>query len=141
VSKGRYKIVEKSNDIYELYEDGEFLVQFKRENLRQDLCKLHRSSHWVGCILRLFRREYPLPPPTDTRSDLERLIDRYREEGLADYLRSKGFKVVRPLRVSDREIITFLESQGYEIEGLLNDSYYSTAANYLKSSILDKSRP
>jgi hypothetical protein len=140
VSNARYKLVEKSNDIYELYEDGEFLIRFTRETCRQDLCKLHRSSHWVGCILRLFRREYPLPPPADTRSDLERLIDRFREEGLADYLRSKGFKVVRSLKVSDREIITFLESQGYEIEGLLNDSYYSTKENRSKRSVLDKSR-
>jgi hypothetical protein len=41
-------------------------------------------------------------------------------------LRSKGLRVVKPLWVSDREIISYLESNGYVIEGLLDGAYYST---------------
>ncbi len=38
-----------------------------------------------------------------------------------DYLRGKGLRVVKPLGISDRMIIDFLESKGYLISGMLDD--------------------
>jgi hypothetical protein len=33
---------------------------------------------------------------------------------------------VKPLEATDKELIAFIESQGYIVEGLLDGAYYST---------------
>ena len=137
MGKAHYRLIQKSEGLFELYEDGKFLVKFTRDTFRSELEKLNRSSNWIGSILRLFHNKYPLPSPSNvSRSDLERLVDRLKEEGLADYLRSKGFRVIKPLWVSDREVISFLESKGYAIDGLLDGAYYSTADKALEVKAL-----
>jgi hypothetical protein len=140
VGKAHYRLIQKSEGLFELYEDGKFLVKFTRGSFRSELEKLNRSSNWIGSILRLFHNKYPLPSPFSVRSDLERIVDRLKEEGLADYLRSKGLRVIKPLWVSDRELISFLESKGYVIEGLLDGVYYSTEDKALdvKALVEDK---
>ncbi|OHE56247.1 MAG: hypothetical protein A2Z47_09705 [Thermodesulfovibrio sp. RBG_19FT_COMBO_42_12] len=140
MGKAHYRLIQKSEGLFELYEDGKFLVKFTRDTFRSELEKLNRSSNWIGSILRLFHNKYPLPSPVIVRSDLERLVDRLKEEGLADYLRAKGFRVIKPLWVSDRELISFLESKGYAIDGLLDGAYYSTADEALdvKALVEDK---
>lgn len=50
----------------------------------------------------------------------------YGEFVLADYLRSKGLRVVKPMPVSDVDIVNILESKGYLISGMLGDVYYET---------------
>jgi hypothetical protein len=85
------------------------------------------SQNWVGSMLRLFLKKFPPPVQVSKRTDLERLKDQMGVEGLADYLRSKGFRVVKKISVKDLEIIQYLEKSGYEVQGLLNDDvYYET---------------
>ena len=111
---GRYEFIALSPDRFELIEDGTSLVVFTRGTFRQSLTSLGRSSQWIGSILRLFLKRYPPPVrPEAPKSPLERVVDRLGESGLADYLRSKGMKVVKPLNVSDWSVIEFLESKGY----------------------------
>ena len=126
MSKARYRIDRASEEHFELFEDGILLVCFTRQTFRKEMEGLHRSSNWVGAMLRLFLKRYPLPSPTYVRSAFERLFDSVGESGLADYLRSKGLRVVKNLPVPDGEIIRYLEAQGYAIEGLIGDIYYTT---------------
>jgi len=134
---GHYDIKQVSEDCFDLYEDGAFLCMFSRDTFRESLTGLGRSSNWVGSILRLFNKKYPLPFTACSMSKFERALAIRGESGFAEYLRFKGFKVVKPLDVTDREIIDFLESKGYIVEGLLTDVYYETRI-YHKSRFEEK---
>jgi len=126
VSKARYRIDRASEEHFELFEDGILLVRFTRQTFRKEMEDLQRSSNWVGAMLRLFLKQYPLPSPTYVRTAFERLFYSVGELGLVDYLRSKGLRVVKNMTVPDAEIIRYLELQGYAIEGLIGDIYYNT---------------
>lgn len=110
--------------VFELYDNGNLLTKFSRKTFREDLRFVGRGENWIGSILHLFSKKYPrkYSCPTQNRS----LLDRIGEERLVEYLRSKGFRVFKNLEVSDRDIIRCLETMGYSIEGILDDSYYST---------------
>jgi hypothetical protein len=72
-------------------------------------------------------KEFPITPIPYSRNDLERAIDGFGEDGLAEYLRSKGFRVTKSIKnVSDKEIIRYLETKGYIIQGLLDGYYYDS---------------
>lgn len=134
-SAPRYKITCDSPGSFSLYEDGVFLAKFTRSTFREELTKLCRSSNWVGAILRIFLKRYPSPVDWVERRALDRAIDNYKETGLAEYLRSKGFRVTKLINnVTDEEVITLLESKGYVIEGLLHGAYYCTSSNNLSQS-------
>jgi len=109
---------------FELYECGNLLVKFARRSVREKLESLGRGNNWIGSILRLLEKKYPFKYscPSQNRS----LFERIGEERLSDYLRFKGFRVFKNLEVTDRDIVRYLETKGYSIEGLLDDSYYST---------------
>jgi hypothetical protein len=126
MGKARYDIVQLSDDLFEIFEDGISLVKFKRSNFRTSLEVLNRSSNWIGSILRLYLKKYPPPRVHPIRTDFDRLYDKIGETGLVDYLRSKGLRVIKPLQFTDMDIIKFLESRGYVIEGLAGDHYYCT---------------
>jgi hypothetical protein len=126
MGNARYNIVQLSDDLFEIFEDGISLVKFKRSNFRTSLEVLNRSSNWIGSILRLYLKKYPPPRVHPIRTDFDRLYDKIGETGLVDYLRSKGLKVVKPLQFTDMDIIKFLESRGYVIEELTGDHYYCT---------------
>ena len=126
---GRYDIREIAEDRFELYEDGLYLCQFSRFTLRECLVSVGRSSNWVGSILRIFLKKFPAPYPINSCTPLERVISIFGEFGLADYLRAKGYRVVKPIDVSDNLIIDYLESKGYVVSGLLNDAYYETSSS------------
>ena len=122
-----YRILEVSQGVYELYEKGSLLAKFTQKTFREELDRLGRSSQWIGCILRQLNSKYPLACPPRFESALARVESIMREKGLADYLRSKGLRVVRQLKaVSDMEVIERLESLGYVIEGLVDGAYYSS---------------
>jgi len=122
---GKYTILKDSN-AFALYENGVLLAKFKRSEFREALLALGRGNNWVGSMLRLFLKQYPPPCSVRIRSDFNRAVDKYGEQGFADYLRSKGFRVTKKLGVQDKEIIDYLESCGYYIEGLLDGMYYSS---------------
>jgi hypothetical protein len=126
MGNARYNIVQLTDDLFEIFEDGIYLVKFKRSNFRTSLEVLNRSSNWTGSILRLYLKKYPPPRVHPIRTDFDRLYDKIGETGFVDYLRSKGLRVVKPLQFNDMDIIKFLESRGYVIEGLTGDYYYST---------------
>jgi len=124
---GRYKVVESSPERFTLLEDGEPIAFFKRENLRYSLEELGRGSNWVGSMLRIFLKSFPPPSPKYVRTNLDRMVSAGGEKGVADYLRSKGLRVVKDLKgISDMELISFLEGKGYSVEGMLGDVYYKT---------------
>jgi hypothetical protein len=126
---GKYKITQRYEGIFELFEEGVCLCKFRRDNFRECMDSLSRGSNWVGAILRIFLKQYPAPVTHNVRSDFERLCDKLGESGLAEYMRSKGLKVVKNINISDDEIIKFLESKGYIIEGLVGDVYYDSRIN------------
>jgi hypothetical protein len=130
LNKKTYLIVDKGNDTFELQFDSRPLVTFTRKTFRDQMEAYAQgngySRNWVGSILRLFLKKFPAPIQSKKRTDLERLKDQIGIEGLADYLRSKGFRVVKKISVKDSEIIQYLEQMGYEIQGLLHDVYYET---------------
>jgi len=141
----RYRFESLGSDAFELYEDGVFLLRFTRFSFRSDfetftvnsLEPLY-SSNWIGSILRLFLKKFPSPFPVSKRNDSDRLIVRYGEFAMVEYLRSKGFHVVKEIVVSVKELIEALESRGYIIEGLINDCYYnSTCKNNRARSLPD----
>jgi len=130
MSNSRYSFENLGNDVFELYESGVFLFKFTRSSFRS-VCESfalekNLSSKWVGSILRLFLKDFPSPLPVSKRNDSERLIVRYGESAMVEYLRSKGFHVSRVIDVSLRDLVGALESRGYVIEGLLNDCYYNS---------------
>ncbi len=136
-SKGRYAFLPLSEDpfssdaVFELYEDGKHLVTFCFKTIREDLRVLGCSENWIGSILRLLDKYYPRRysyPVSQQRS----VLDRFGEDKLVDYLQAKGFRVVKCLDISDKEIVMYLETKGYSVEGLLDDCYYSTPLKILE---------
>jgi hypothetical protein len=122
----------KTNDniTFQLYENSNHLFDFTRKNMREafeyyananDL-----SSKWIGAVMRIFWKKYPAPIVRKERTDLERLVDKIGIEGIADYLRSKGLRVVKKLNVRDDQLVELLESHGYLVEGLIEDVFYSS---------------
>lgn len=129
---GKYRIFEVSKGVFELYEGEIFLAQFTRATFREKLEGLSRGSNWIGSILRLLNQKYPLPLKPYVISSLERVVGHLGERGIADYLRSKGLRVIKELDVPDRDLIKFLELEGYIVEGLVEGNYYSTKDSALQ---------
>ena len=119
------------NAVFDLFEDGIFVCQFSRRTFREDLEKIDLSSKWIGSILRIFSKQFPTRfiHPSQDRS----LCDRIGADKLVEHYRSRGFRVTEKLKVSDEEAISYLESKGYELEGLLNDCLYNSP--FLKSAV------
>jgi hypothetical protein len=127
-----YKIDLDLNGYFNLSYNSSHLVSFKRENFRESLDLYAKendlSSHWVGSIQKLLNSKYPLYSQSVKRNEFERIVFKLGEFGLVDYLRQKGFRVIQKINVSDEEIIKYLEGRGYEVQGLIEDSYYSSIA-------------
>jgi hypothetical protein len=128
---------------FNLYEDGVLLCKFSRKSIREDLERLGRGSKWIGSVLRLLDRSYPVITPFNfSLPDLsvEGLVRRYGSDHLLNYLRSKGFRCFKRLSVSDKEIIEFFENQGYCFEGILDGNYYRSPALIIDemSEIIEK---
>jgi hypothetical protein len=136
----KYEIKQDSNGSFLLYYGSHLLTTFTRQNFREKLevCASNwgLSSDWIGSILRLLNEKFPVPYPkeSDRRSDLQRLIDRIGIEGLASHYRSKGLRVTKKLKISDREAVRALEKEGYQISGLINDVYYESPERLLEVS-------
>ena len=127
---GHYEIKLSDNDRFELYEDGAYLCSFTRSTFRDTLTALNRSSHWIGSILKLLNKKFPVTVTTTCKTSLERIVELLQEDGIADYLRSKGYRVVKLLDATDRDLITYLESFGYVVEGQLDGLPYSTTETF-----------
>ncbi len=122
----KYSITEVSPAVYEIYVHGALLASVSRNTFRTTLEGHGLGTHAIGMILRVLNKKYPPPVRPSAESEMSRLLCCVGEHGLADYLRSKGLRVFKRLRVSDREIVEELENRGYEIDGLLDGVYYST---------------
>jgi hypothetical protein len=107
----RYEF-KKQRQFYVLFEDGVELVRFKRSDFRKALDSLDRGSNWVGSMLTIFNKKFPLKKTYDSRvspSD-------YDFPTLLTYMQDKGYRVYQPLPVSDIEIIVYLNSRGLVVE-------------------------
>lgn len=128
--KATYRIVVNLQGLYELFHGELLLAKFSRLNFREVMEKTavewDKSSNWIGSILRLLNQTYPVKYPVIQRTDFDRFVDKLGNEGLADYLRSKGFRVVKKTKFDDIKIIRFLEKDGYEIDGFIGDVHYSS---------------
>jgi len=139
---GRYKVKESPPEKFTLLEDGNPIAFFTRENFRTSLENLDRGSNWVASMLRIFLKTYPPPLPKYVRTNLDRMLAAGGEEGIADYLRSKGLRVVKELKwISDLELISFLEKKGYSVEGILGDVYYRTEHRNLPEKVIKDKAP
>jgi hypothetical protein len=130
----RYDIKQSKPDRFDLYEDGSLLCSFTRSTFRESLEHIGRGNNWIGSILRIFLKKFPPFHPVRSRNSLQRAVEVYGESGFVDYLRGMGLRVVRPLGISDRMIIDFLEPKGYVISGLLGDVYYESSINENRGS-------
>lgn len=112
---GKYAFRLISEDLFDLHEDGHFLLRFRRSAFREDLERFaerySRSSNWIGAVLRLFHRAYPDTRPHPER--LHRLTDLEKESLFADCFRSRGFSVFKPLPFTDDDMVSFLNSRGF----------------------------
>jgi hypothetical protein len=134
----KYEIKQASNGSFLLFHGSDLLTTFTRKNFQEKLescaSNWQFSTHWIGAILRLLNRTFPLPSleKTSQRTNVERLISKIGFEGLADHYRSRGLKVTKKLNISDREALKVLENEGYEITGLINDVYYESPKRLLQ---------
>jgi hypothetical protein len=121
-----YDIRQAGKDKFDLYEDGTFLCSFSRETFRESLGHISSSNNWIGSILRLFHEKFPLPLTFTPQTPFERMVANNGVYGIATYLRSKGYRVVKPSEVPDKDLIAFVESHGYVVEGICDNVYYCT---------------
>ena len=129
---GVYSIEKKGDDNYHLYHLSEFLLSFSRSSFQADLIAFVDNSdcysrNWIGSILRIFNKQHPAPKPVYVGVSSDERLFSYPDNYLVDYLKSKGFRVVRNLNVPDVDVVKHLESRGYFVEGLLNDCFYSSS--------------
>jgi len=144
MSKGKYSFEEIKSNFFHLYHGTSLLGGFSRSSLRKDLeciaTQWDRSSQWIGSVLRLFHKRFPVKHIKPQRSDLDRVIAWLGPEGIANYFRSRGFRVVKKLNINDDLLINYLESIGYELDGLLDgDVPYSSGERAAYSSTARKS--
>ncbi len=133
MSKPQFKIESVSDDNFSFYENDEFKFNFKHDTFRkmfEDYAEgSGRGSKWVGAILRLYLKKFPLSVcPQKADSVVDNLFLLYSEEFLVSYLRSKNFSVVKQLPIDDERVVMFLESRGYLVEGILNELPYESAS-------------
>ena len=122
----RYFFEELSPDVFQVKEDGFFLLKFTRSKLRVELeqfaDRYGRSSKWIGSIVRLFNEKFPVQHNPSGRVDpVDQL---HKENRYLAALRDRGLTVYKPLGVSELEMIEFMRSRGFVIEGNLQASPY-----------------
>ena len=138
-SNNKYEIVEVSAGTFQMSHGDTLLCSFTRLNFREVLEKtaadLSLSSHWIGSILRIFHQKYPVSYDGPKRSNFDRVVFALGPEGVACYLRAKGLNVVKrlPDGVTDFELISWIESEGYEVFGLVGNDLYESSRNLLKA--------
>jgi hypothetical protein len=106
----RYRI-DKVGETFTLFEESTLVCSFTRETFRKTLENLDRSSKWIGYIVRLLNQQYPYEAKRPSVDSPER----YGAGYLIDYMQSKGYKVFRPLPISDFEIACYLMSKGFDV--------------------------
>ena len=124
--RARYSFDQVSEGVFEIKEDGFFLLKFTRNKIRFELeqyaLRYDRSSKWVGSMVRLFTEKYGIP---DTHHSKNTLYDDLRtEEKYVALLRERGLRVFRPSPVPEKEMIVFLRGRGFTIEGSLEATQY-----------------
>jgi len=115
----KYSFRQLPDGTFELHEDGFFSLKFKRNTIRDDFerfaSRYQRSSKWIGSIIHLFHRAFPLPPkPSSGRIFLSEF---QKEEHFVSNFRNRGFHVYKPSPTPDEEMLEFLEGRGWAIEG------------------------
>lgn len=140
MSKHRY-LFEKVGQVYEFYDSGVFQLRFQDSSFRSAFevyaSENHFSSNWIGSMLRIFRKKYPLPSPVSQRNNAERFLLRYGDEAGVKILRSNGFKIDLKTDFSMKALVQAMESRGYVVVGLLNDCYYDSEQNHKGREVLD----
>lgn len=126
----KYTFNEITGSAYELFEDGLQLLTFTRKNFREKFeqlaCDENRTSNWIGSMLRLFHKKYPLVYHDYNSSSLAKSPFAL-EADYIENLKARGFRIFKPSVTSDNEMIDFLEKRGFIVEGLKsNNSYHST---------------
>jgi hypothetical protein len=124
MSEARYRFQERSTGTFELYEDGNLLCEFTRLSFRERLEMIGRGSGWIGSMLRLFHRSYPITyKPRVEIPPVEKVVKGLGDRGIVDYLRQKGYHVFQPLPVIDEQLISYVRSKGYVVarDGILHE--------------------
>ena len=122
----KYAFEELSPDVFQIKEDGFFLLKFTRSKIRIELEEFaeryDRSSKWIGSIIRLFNERFPSPHKQSFRIDPVNLLR--KEERYTKALRDRGYNVYKPSATPEEEMITFLRSRGLVVDGALSASPY-----------------
>lgn len=123
----KYNIQAVGSETFNLFEDGNFLCSFTRLTFRDTLDNLCRGSNWVGSILRLLNKKFPLPHRSDIPFHTLAKSPFALESEYIENLKARGFRIFKPSASSDNEMIDFLEKRGFIVEGLKsNNSFHST---------------
>jgi hypothetical protein len=99
-----------SDSYFGFYFDSNLVFTFNRLTFRNSFEAYATgnglSSNWVGAMLRLFNKACPAPVSSSpVRTDLERLIYKIGVHGIVEHLQDRGFRVTRPLNVSEIDLI------------------------------------
>lgn len=126
---GAGRIEEISSGIFGLYENNTVVARFSRRQFREKLEEtahsLGSSSNWICSILRLFHKKFP-PAVVSRNHSVTEILSSMSDDRFLEYLRSRGFRVYRPIKISVVDIVKHLENKGYCVEGLVHDEFYST---------------
>ena len=124
--QAKYSFEELSPDVFQIKEDGFFLLKFTRSKIRTELEEFaeryDRSSKWIGSIIRLFNERFPSPHRQSFRSDPLDLL--HKEDRYTKALRERGYNVYKPSATPEDEMISFLRSRGLVVDGALSASPY-----------------
>lgn len=101
---------------------GNVLLTFDRVNFQSVMCEYAASrsfgSHWVGAMLRLLNKKYPVRSHCVSSLSYSQILSNYSDALLVDYARSIGFKVIKKIPAPDSEIVERLRLHGYDVEDL-----------------------
>jgi len=127
--KPQYSIDQLSPDTFQINQDGFFLLKFTRKKMRLQLEEFAeryaRSSKWIGAMVRMVNSKFPstIQPHSDSHLyDDIRQADRFKKA-----LQERGFRVFKTSGDTEEEMISFLRSRGFTVEGDLRASPYTIA--------------
>ena len=127
MSKARY-LFEKVIDGYEFYDCGVFRLRFQDSSFRSAFevyaSENNFSSQWIGSMLRLFRRKFPVSFSVSKRNDAERFLTRYGDRDVVELLRSMDFCVSFAVDFPLTDLVPLLEARGYVVKNGFDRGYY-----------------
>ncbi|MCE5194374.1 MAG: hypothetical protein LLF28_02795 [Nitrospiraceae bacterium] len=121
--------LENTGKHYVLYDSDKLVAKFTRLDFRDVLEGLDLSPQFIGHVLKMLNRLYPLPSlPVN---EPQQVSDVHSLGYVMEYLTVKGYRVYSPSPFSDAELVSFVKSRGYFVEPVANFFYLKSCLNNL----------